>query len=291
MERKKGRGENKKSPALCQKQLRDTCPWQTQVTPSLQHGDETQNRQTRETLMLLCCHSYATEAWNLVGYLWAGACFTPPTPPFPTPLLWSELVSRCEVEWLVSQLWSGCAWIKVVTEQQGGWQMPQTESFSIRLPFQVAAKVKHFTSRWKKSLAAPLSLTHTHTHVDSLILILLTCPSKRWRKRKGLMREKCPAFSALCLIIKVSTWKCISHAASLHFSLLKALPPHHCDNYSTLQIEILRCRVLFPSVFPCWQNKVGYNCCEVQTSYIQSGLLFQMLLTSFFFFSRGTAPV
>ena len=68
-----------------------------------------------------------------------------PTPPFPTPPLWSELVSRCEVEWLVSQLWSGCAWIKVVTEQQGGWQMPRTESFSIRLPFQVAAKVKHFT--------------------------------------------------------------------------------------------------------------------------------------------------
>lgn len=85
-------------------------------------------------------------------YLWAGASsslsdFLRSFLPVPAPRLWSGPPSHCEAEWLASRLWSGCAWIKVVTEQRGGWQMPRPESFSIRLPFQAVAKVKHFAGR------------------------------------------------------------------------------------------------------------------------------------------------
>ena len=143
----------------------------------------------------------------------------------PTPPLWSGPPSRCEVEWLASRLWSGCAWIKVVTEQWGGWQMPQPESFSIRLPFQATAKVKHFTGRWrrkkKKTLNLTVTCTHTHTHththtycmhasphVHRPTLILLISQgvtlyvSKRRRRRERVMTVKVNGFlmQHLCLL-------------------------------------------------------------------------------------------
>lgn len=114
-----------------------------------------------------CRMRYVTDACKFIGlFMRAGLdgslCFPFLSSSFPAPLL-CEVgpPSRCEEEWLASWFWSGGAWIKVVTEQRGGWQMPRPECFSIRLPFQATAKVKHFTGRWRKKDRQP----HGHMHI------------------------------------------------------------------------------------------------------------------------------
>lgn len=141
------------------------------------------------------------------------------SPPFSTPLLWSELTSRCEVEWLASQLWSGCAWIKVVTKQRGGWQMPQPESFSIRLPFQNRGQGEMLHRQTKKEKKEDPRKTHSLTHTYTLqakvcvhrpILVMLISHGvtplwlKEMKNRKEWWERRAIAFScsiSICCLV------------------------------------------------------------------------------------------